>query len=147
MTRTATCACGQLQVTVEGAPDRVLACNCRDCQRRTGSVFGVSAYFRDEQVVAIEGESRTFRRTSGALRFETRFCPCCGTSVLWRSSALPAHLAIAVGCFADPAFPPPTLVAWAAEQHPWVHFPQDCSSFDKSAFGDAATPAPEALRR
>ena len=138
MTRTATCACGQLQVTVEGDPDRVLACNCRECQRRTGSVFGVSAYFRDAQVVAIEGETRTFSRASGGLRFDTRFCPSCGTSVLWRSSALPDHLAVAVGCFADLMFPPPAVVAWTAEQHPWVRFPESCRSFEKSAFADAA---------
>ena len=138
MTRMATCACGQLRVTVEGGPAQILACNCRECQRRTGSVFGVSAYFREAQV-AFEGESKIFGRTSGGLRFETRFCPSCGTSVLWRSSALPGHLAVAVGCFADPAFPPPTLVAWTAEQHPWVRFPEGCRRFEGSAFaGDAA---------
>ncbi|HEX8164253.1 MAG TPA: GFA family protein [Beijerinckiaceae bacterium] len=142
MRRVATCACGQLQVTLEGDPTQVLACNCRECQRRTGSVFGVSAYFHDAQVVAIEGETRTFGRASGKLRFDTGFCPSCGTSVLWRSSALPDCLAVAVGCFADPAFPQPTLIAWTAEQHPWVRFPESCRSFDRSAFGDDAAPAP-----
>lgn len=133
MTRTATCACGQLRVTVEREPERVLACNCRECQRRTGSVFGVSAYFA-AAAVAIEGESRSFKRTAGELGFATRFCPECGSSVLWTSSALPDHVAVAVGCFADPAFPPPTTVAWTAEQHAWVRFPEGCRSFSGSAF-------------
>ncbi|MFL5008270.1 MAG: GFA family protein, partial [Microvirga sp.] len=74
MTRTATCACGQLRVTVEREPERVLACNCRECQRRTGSVFGVSAYFA-AAAVGIEGTSGSFKRTAGEFRFETGFCP------------------------------------------------------------------------
>jgi hypothetical protein len=134
MQRLATCACGQFQVTVEGEPDRVLACNCRECQRRTGSVFGVAAYFPEAQVVSIEGESKTFSRKGGPLQFDTSFCPTCGTSVLWRSSALPDHIAIAVGCFADPSFPPPTIVAWTSEQYGWVRFPEGVVSTAQSAF-------------
>src|SRR4051812_27230315 len=132
-TRTATCACGQLRVTVAGEPERVLACNCRECQRRTGSVFGVSAYF-PAAAVAIGGEHRTFTRMAGELRFDTRFCPRCGSSVLWTSGALPDHVAVAVGCFADPTFPPPTTVAWTTEQHPWARFPESCRRFVGSAF-------------
>ncbi|HZB37598.1 MAG TPA: GFA family protein [Beijerinckiaceae bacterium] len=134
MERTATCACGQLGVTVEGEPDLVLACNCLDCQRRTGSVFGVAAYFPERQV-RLDGESKRFSRTSGALAFETSFCPACGTSVLWRSSARPDQVAVAVGCFAEPSFPPPTAVAWTSEQHGWVRFPDGVASNSKSAFG------------
>jgi hypothetical protein len=137
--RTATCSCGQLQVTAEGDPDRILACNCLECQRRTGSVFGVSAYFA-RSALRIEGKQRSFVRTAaGNLRFDTRFCPSCGSSVLWSSSALPDHVAVAVGCFADPNFPAPQLVAWAAERHPWVGFPASCRTFEGSAFlGDGA---------
>ena len=135
MTRTASCSCGQLRVTVAGEPDRVLACNCLECQRRTGSVFGVSAYFRRAAVLQIEGEQKSVARTApGNLRFDTRFCPSCGSSVLWSSSALPDHVAVAVGCFADPGFPAPALVAWTAQKHAWVEFPASCRSFESSAF-------------
>lgn len=135
MRRTASCACGKLRVTVEGEPDRVLACNCRECQRRTGSVFGVAAYFARSQVVETKGEARIFARTTDqGLRFETSFCPDCGTSISWRSSALPDHVAVAVGCFADPGFPAPGLVAWTSEKHRWVRFPEGSRSFEGSAF-------------
>ena len=134
MQRTAMCACGELQITVEGDPDRVLACNCRQCQRRTGSVFGISAYFPDAQVTMIEGQAHSFSRTAGALTFATSFCPTCGTSVFWRASALPGQIAIAVGCFADPSFPPPTIVAWTSEQHEWVSFPNGAVRTSNSAF-------------
>jgi hypothetical protein len=134
MQRTAMCACGELQITVVGDPDRVLACNCRPCQRRTGSAFGIAAYFPDAQVTRIEGQAHTFSRTTGAHTFLTSFCPNCGTSVFWRASALREQIAIAVGCFADPSFPPPTIVAWTSEQHEWVSFPEGGIRTSKSAF-------------
>ena len=47
-THLATCGCGALRVTTAGDPDLVVACSCIACQRRTGSPFGVGAYFRKE---------------------------------------------------------------------------------------------------
>ena len=51
---------------------------------------------------------------------------------------MPDHVAVAVGCFADPTFPPPTTVAWTAEQHAWVRFPEGCRSFERLGFCQAA---------
>jgi len=134
MQRTAMCACGELQITVKGDPDRILACNCRQCQRRTGGAFGIAAYFPDAQVALIEGQASSFSRTAGAVTFVTSFCPTCGSSVFWRASALPGQIAIAVGCFADPSFPPPNIVAWTSEQHEWVSFPEGVVTTPTSAF-------------
>jgi hypothetical protein len=61
MTRTAHCSCGALRVEVSADPDAVVACHCGECQRRTGSVFGVGAYFRKEHVRA-EGASKIYVR-------------------------------------------------------------------------------------
>src|SRR5262245_31929756 len=63
--RTARCACGALRITVTGEPLSVVACHCIDCQRRTGSVFGVGAYFREEQV-AKSGDARIYTRPTEA---------------------------------------------------------------------------------
>src|SRR6516162_50925 len=61
MTRTAHCSCGALRVEVSADPDAVVACYCGECQRRTGSVFGVGAYFKKEHVRA-EGPSKIYVR-------------------------------------------------------------------------------------
>ena len=49
MSRTAECACGRVQVTVENEPVAVVTCHCDFCQKRTGSAFQVSALFPDAQ--------------------------------------------------------------------------------------------------
>ena len=56
MRRTARCCCGALRAETTGEPTVVTACHCLECQRRTGSVFGVGAYFKKDRV-RIEGDS------------------------------------------------------------------------------------------
>jgi hypothetical protein len=45
LTRTGTCACGQLRVTCKGDPVMVSQCHCLDCQKRTGSTYGIGSFF------------------------------------------------------------------------------------------------------
>jgi hypothetical protein len=65
MTRIAHCCCGTLRAEATGEPAFVAACHCMVCQRRTGSPFGVSTYFRKEQV-RTEGPSKVYLRGSGS---------------------------------------------------------------------------------
>ncbi|WP_349236418.1 GFA family protein [Bosea sp. UNC402CLCol] len=48
--REARCSCGQLRITCRGEPAIVALCHCRECQRRTGSAYGVAAFFAREAV-------------------------------------------------------------------------------------------------
>ena len=63
MTRIAHCCCGLLRAEATGEPPFVGACHCMECQRRTGSPFGVSTYFPKEQV-RTEGPSKVYVRGS-----------------------------------------------------------------------------------
>ena len=50
-----------LRVEASTEPDVVGVCHCGECQRRTGSVFSVSALFKRENVHA-EGPSKIYVR-------------------------------------------------------------------------------------
>ena len=79
MTRIAHCCCGSLRAEATGEPALVIACHCMDCQRRTGSPFGVGTYFPKGQV-RIEGPSKVYLRGSDSGRkIEIHFCPDCGS--------------------------------------------------------------------
>jgi len=112
-------------VSVTGGPRIVIACSCLICQRRTGSVFGVSACFPNEQIQEISGDSNCFKPTteSGSQR-ERFFCPNCGTAVYWIAGLFPGFTGIAVGAFADPDFPEPMVSVWNRSRHDWVAFPE-----------------------
>jgi hypothetical protein len=120
VTRTASCSCGKLCVTCEGDPVRISMCHCNACQKRTGSVFGTQARFPREQVT-IEGRSTTFTRLGDSGKPITfHFCPECGSTVYWEIANAPGLIAIAVGAFADPTFPPPRHSVYEERQHAWA---------------------------
>lgn len=132
MERKAQCSCGQLSVTVEGEPELVVLCNCTECQRRTGSAFGIGAYFKHERVTGISGEQTIFQRSSDSGRpAEAHFCPVCGSTVFWQLEMWPDRYGFAVGCFSDPSFPQPQISAWSTTKHDWVELPSDCREFEK----------------
>ena len=130
--RIATCACHGITLKVHGEPQVVSACNCISCQKRTGSTFGVSAFFRKDQIAAVSGDAKIYDCTSDSGREVTmRFCPNCGTTVYWELDIYPDHVGVAVGCFGDKAFPVPERVVWCDHKHSWVQFPANMKFFDQ----------------
>jgi hypothetical protein len=124
MSREASCSCGQLRVTCEGEPVRLSMCHCLECQRRTGSPFGVQARFPRAQV-AIEGSATEFTRVSDeGDRHTFRFCPKCGSTVYWTPADQADLVAVAVGAFADRDFPAPRVSVYERRRHPWVVVPE-----------------------
>lgn len=121
--RTATCSCGQLKVTCAGEPIRVSMCHCLACQQRTGSAFSLTSRWPAERV-AIEGEAHEYVRTGDEGSSATfRFCPTCGATVYFDSDQMPGVIAVPVGAFADPAFPPPQVSVYGVRRHPWAVMP------------------------
>ena len=129
MNRIARCACGGLQAEVEGEPTGVVACSCTECQRRSGSPFGVGAYYPDSQV-KVSGKATEYVRTadSGA-PFHIFFCPTCGTSLYWTTARNPGTYGIAVGAFADPSYPEPSRSVFDQSKHAWVTFRPEVPGF------------------
>jgi len=129
-TRRASCSCGGLSVTTTSEPVRISICHCTDCQRRTGSVFGVQARFQASSV-SIDGPSARWTRTADSGNtIDFYFCPVCGSTVFYRPSAEPELIAVAVGAFADASFPAPGVSVYEARRHPWVEVPDGVEHFD-----------------
>jgi hypothetical protein len=131
-TREAACSCGPLRLEAAGDPFVVSICHCLACQRRTGSAFGMQAGFAADQV-HVGGRFNDYMRVSDeADRREHvfHFCPDCGGTVFYTEPDDPALVVVAVGAFADPAFPPPTESAYDARRHHWVALPATIDEAD-----------------
>src|SRR5262245_16796179 len=129
--RDAACSCDQLRLTAEGDPIRISICHCLACQRRTGSAFGYQARFPAERV-RIEGRHTDFVRVcdEGDTRATFSFCPECGATVFYVTDSAPEAIAVPVGVFADPTFPPPTVSVWEERRHGWVGLPEGIEHID-----------------
>jgi hypothetical protein len=124
-TRHAACNCGQLHLTIQGEPSRISMCHCLECQRRTGAVISNQARFRREQIT-FAGKATAWVRTAESGNSMTyHFCPTCGSTVYWEGEGFPGYVAVAIGNFADPNFPAPTIAVWEESRHPWVSLPSD----------------------
>ena len=120
ITRTASCRCGQLSVTCTGEPVRISVCHCLKCQQRSGSSFTAQARFPDS-AVAIHGSSKIYEHAGDSGRVGVfHFCPNCGATLYYKAGPFPDLTAVAIGAFADPAFPAPSVSIYENRKHGWV---------------------------
>ena len=129
--RSASCSCGQLRIEVDGEPLGVGLCHCLACQQRTGSVFAALASFAPPYRVSGQATEYLRQGDQGA-RFRFRFCPVCGTNLFHTEEGCEARsVSVAVGAFADPAFPAPRASVHDSRRHAWVALPPGVHAFDK----------------
>ena len=123
--RVASCSCGQLQAHATGDPLRVSVCHCLACQRRSGSAFAAQARF-PRRAVTMVGTSSAYSLTGDEGTTSTfRFCPTCGATVYFALDGDTETVAIPVGAFADPSFPPPGISVYEERMHPWLQLRGD----------------------
>lgn len=126
--RIASCCCGQLRIEVDGEPRGVGVCHCLACQRRTGSVFAALARFAAP--FRATGRATEYVRSGDhGARFRFRFCPVCGTTLFHTEEGEERFVSVAVGAFADPAFPAPQVSVYDRRRHAWVRLPEGITAY------------------
>ncbi|MBR0778610.1 GFA family protein [Bradyrhizobium diazoefficiens] len=116
----ARCSCGAVAVSLPGPTDRVAACHCIACQRRSGAPFGVGAFY-PLQSVEIRGTPKEYvRAADSGGKVRCYFCTECGSTVYWKADNLPAMIGVALGAIADPNFPAPIKSVFEQSKHGWV---------------------------
>ena len=120
-TRVAKCHCGKLKLETKGEPRHIFQCHCKLCQRRTGTNYGLGAWFSKTDIV-IRGQAKKFiRKGESGSESIFYFCPNCGSNLYWECfDKMPSLISVAVGCFADPSFPTPTTSVFGKSRHHWV---------------------------
>ena len=128
------CQCGAIRYRVEGAPVGVGVCHCKECQRQSGSAFGMSFIVRKEAFALLSGELKTFTRTSESGRpVVCAFCPECGTRIHHEARWREGVLNIKPGTLDDTSRLQPTAQVWASRKQPWLELP-GIRSFDAQPF-------------
>ncbi len=126
MNNNAICCCGQLRIETEGEPLVHAVCHCSNCKKRTGSAFGVSAYFKDTQIINTVGKAHCYEIKNE--RHQKRyFCKNCGTTLYWKVSVLPGITGVAAGCFENP-IPEPTHNLLNENACDWIELPETWKS-------------------
>ncbi len=125
ITHTCECACGLVQLRCTAEPIRTSICHCFECQKRTGSVFGVQARFNKNQVI-LDGDITSYTRIADSgNHVQYEFCPACGTTMRLQLPDAPDYAIIPMGLFNNKEFPEPTVSIYEQRKHGWVSF--DCT--------------------
>jgi len=85
-TSVAACVCEQLTVSCSGDPAQVSLCHCLACQRRTGSTYGIAAFYPRENVMVAGDATAYTRQSDSGYPVTFYFCPHCGATVYWKAS-------------------------------------------------------------
>jgi hypothetical protein len=128
------CLCGAVRYRAHNEPLRRSVCHCRNCQRRTGSAFGIGAYF-NESDVELSGTLRTYEQRSdeSGRWLKMQFCPNCGSTVSWTLELYPGLRALAGGTFDDPDWLTIERHVWTRSRQKWVVCPQGVETFEKGS--------------
>ena len=99
------CLCGKNKFYTMCKPLRSVACYCRYCQLRTGSIFGVTYWFEKLNLKFSKKHLKayTFTTESGN-KFKTFSCKNCSSSIYWEISHLKNQVGIAAGIYDKPSF-------------------------------------------
>jgi hypothetical protein len=114
------CACGSLRYEARTEPVFQNHCQCRDCQRRSGSGHGSYLTFAGRSLVDVTGAAATWRVEADSGNEKTHaFCPVCGAPVYLTFAAMPDLIAVHAASLDEPERFRPQLVTYAVRALPW----------------------------
>lgn len=125
------CLCGKVRYSAEAEPAFVGVCHCTNCQKTSGSAFGVVIAV-PTPALTIEGPLKTFSDHGDTGRSLSRhFCPECGSSLLDEAEAMPNVTMILAGTLDDTSWVKPTMEIFCDSAQPWVELGGDRRRFPK----------------
>ncbi|MCK1359297.1 GFA family protein [Bradyrhizobium sp. 199] len=124
------CACGAIRYSIAGEPLFSNHCQCRDCQRESGSGHGSYASFA-RAGVTLTGEAKRWDMVADNGKVKTRgFCTQCGVSVYMTFAAQPDVFTIRAGSLDEPTRYKPQVVTYAARGYDWDPLALGLTKFD-----------------
>ena len=95
-------------------------CHCRDCQKYTGSGFGIMVGM-PKTALQIRGMVKTFSKLADSGKPILRhFCPECGSSIAEEPSRRPGTIILNAGTLDDPSSVMPAVEIYCDRALPWV---------------------------
>ena len=138
MTKTYTggCACGAIRYETSSDPIFENHCQCRDCQKRSGTGHGSYLTFPQRADVTITGEANTWRVAGDSGNEKVHaFCPTCGTPVYLTFVATPEMIAVHAASLDEPARFDPKVVTYGVRALAWDTIDPALTTFEKMPSG------------
>ena len=130
-TYTGRCQCGAVRYEINKKPQTVHACHCTECQKRSGSAFGLTMIVERDSF-AVQGELASYIRTSdNDTKVTSYFCPNCGNPIYGELERSPDILALRPGTLDDTKWFKLDRMIWADSAQSWVEFSDKIETLPK----------------
>ena len=125
------CACGAVHYEISSEPVFMNDCQCRDCQRKSGTGHGSYLTFPSRESVTLKGNAthRDIVGDSGNVKTHA-FCPSCGSPVYLTFSAMPDLFTVHAASLDDPTRYKPQMVLYGVRGYAWDHLDPAVPKFD-----------------
>ncbi len=131
---TGRCMCGAIEYRLNDEPVTYYACHCTDCQKRSGSSFGLSMWVKRASLELTKGEValQVLAGPDGSPRHQ-RICANCGVRLWSEPARFPELAVLRPGTLDDAKRFTPVAHIWTRSQLPWVQIPPGAPSYEKQA--------------
>lgn len=124
------CLCGAVRYRFVGQPSSIGLCQCKRCQRQSGSAFLIGVVF-PKDAVTIKGQLSTYEtKLPDELPLRRHFCPVCGSAISITLDRYPEIRSMMGGTLDDKSQLQPTFSVWCASGQPWLKLPDRIACFD-----------------
>jgi hypothetical protein len=134
------CQCGQVRYRIDADRVKTLCCcHCRDCQKQSGSAFGMSLIVPREAFVLERGSPSVWEHRSarGSLK-RAHFCPRCGGRIFHDAGEASALVSVKAGTLDDTAALQPAGHLWTRRAQAWVQLPAGALHYEGEPETDEA---------
>ena len=126
------CACGAVRYEILAEPMVMADCQCRDCQRRSGTGHGSYLTFAGRKDVKISGRATHWELAADSGNVKTHaFCPACGTPVYLTFSSMPDLFTVHAASLDEPDRYAPQMVFYRARGPAWDFIDPALTAFER----------------
>jgi hypothetical protein len=125
--KTGGCQCGFIRYEIGEEPFGLAICHCKECQRQSGSAFGMSLAVSRPAFQLKSGTLKSFQLKCASGRIKTcAFCPECGTRIFHQTEN---GMSVKAGTLDDASGLKPDHHYWTIRKQPWVTIPSGVPQF------------------
>ena len=133
---TGRCLCEAIHFRVTQEPLTIYACHCTDCQKRSGSAFGLSMWVKRSSIQVTKGEVTLHESVNaeGKPRL-AKICGQCGVRMWSEPPKYPDYAVMRPGTLDDTSWVRPIAHIWTRSAQPWFVFPEGVPKYEKQVGG------------
>jgi hypothetical protein len=133
---TGRCLCEAIHFRVTQEPLTIYACHCTDCQKRSGSAFGLSMWVNRSSIQVTKGEVTLHESVNaeGKPR-RAKICGQCGVRMWSEPPKYPDYAVMRPGILDDRSWVRPIAHIWTRSAQPWFVFPEGVPKYEKQVGG------------